>query len=110
MTRTLSFIANPEQFNRIIQLVDETRNVKTLLEEARACIAAYSDQDGFSIASSVSANYLSLGDQVMDLRARLKLFQQQSDRRIVIRYFVDLEGLDKELGKRSSLIADLNSR
>lgn len=103
MTRTLSFIANPEQFNRIIQLVDETRNVKTLVEEARACIASYSDQEGFSIAGGVSANYVSLGRQVTDLRARFKLFQQRSDRRIVIRYFVDLEGLDKELGERSSM-------
>jgi hypothetical protein len=48
MTRTLSFIANPEQFNRIIQVVDEIRKVRILVEEARACITAYSDLDGLS--------------------------------------------------------------
>ena len=51
----------------------------------------------------MSASSMSLYNQVMDLRARLELFQQRSDRRIIIRYFVDLEGLEKELGERSSM-------
>ncbi|KAF9002773.1 WD40-repeat-containing domain protein [Cyathus striatus] len=93
MARTLSYIADAEQFARLAQLRKAIAGVQPLIQEATTFILKYTSRGEGHVLSAISAR-----STVEDLYRRFDIFQQQFDRGLAVQSGATVETLLSLMG------------